>query len=62
MAESHELYIALLAIEWQISQRLFGVNGINWDQVIDYFLKVCKQFVCLFIFTACFGPHTFVVG
>jgi len=42
--------MALLSIEWRISQHLFEVNGnygINWDQVMDHFLKVCKQFACL---------------
>jgi len=40
--QSRELYMAVLAIEWQISQRL---KELTWDQVMDHFLKVCKQFV-----------------
>jgi len=39
--QSHELYMAVLAIEWQISQHL---KELTWHQVMDDFLKVCKQF------------------
>jgi len=41
--------MALFTIEWQISQHLFGVDGINWpwDQVVEHFLKICKGFACL---------------
>jgi len=59
------MYMALLVIKLRISQCLFGVNGINWDQVMDHFLKVCKYlhaYNLKFIFTAYFGPHTCVVG
>jgi len=60
--------MVVLAIEWQISQHLKQPDT-TWDQVMDHFLKVCKR-VCVmfvlifvkFIFTACFGSDTFVVG
>jgi len=45
ISESHELYIAVHAIEWQFSQCLEQVDTMNWDQVMDHFLKVCKWFV-----------------
>jgi len=58
--------MAVPAIEWQISQRL---KEPIWDQVMDNFLKVCKQLCVIsvlvfvkFIFMVCFGPDTFVVG
>jgi len=34
--------MAVHTIEWQISQCLEGVDMMNWDQVVDHFLKVCK--------------------
>jgi len=37
--------MAVLAIEWQISQRLKELDATTWDQLMDHFLKVCKQFV-----------------
>jgi len=42
--QSHELYMTVLAIEWQISQHLKEPDTTTWDQVMDYFLKVCKEF------------------
>jgi len=42
--QSRELYMTVLAIEWQISQHLKEPDTMTWDQVIDHFLKVCKQF------------------
>jgi len=47
--------MAVLTIEWRISQHL---KELDTDQVMDHFLKVCKQFVLVFmksIFTAYFG-------
>jgi len=32
--------MVVLAIEWRISQRLEGVDMMNWDQVMDHLLKV----------------------
>jgi len=40
----HELYLVVFAIEWRISQRLKEPDTMTWDQVMDHFLKVCKQF------------------
>ena len=57
--------MALLAIEWRIGQRLFGVNRTNWQRVMDHLLKVYKGFACLqtkFIFSAFFDPHALNVG
>jgi len=42
--QSHELYMAVLAIEWCISQRLKEPDIMIWDQVMDHFLKIRKQF------------------
>ena len=54
----YHLNWAVLAIERQISQHLFGVIGTKlW--------KVCKGFTCSqseIFFMECFGLHTFVVG
>jgi len=44
--------MTVLAIEWRISQRLKELDKMTWDQVMDHFLKVCKQFVG--DFCACF--------
>jgi len=41
---SRELYMAVLAIEKRISQCLKEQDTMTWDQVMDPFLKVCKQF------------------
>jgi len=38
-SESHELYMAVYAIERQISQRLVQPDRMNWDQVMDHFSK-----------------------
>jgi len=42
--QSHELYMGVLAIEWRISQHLREPDTMTWDQAMDHFLKVCKQF------------------
>jgi len=42
--QSCELYMAVLTIEWRISQCLKEPDTMTWDQVMDHFLKVCKQF------------------
>jgi len=34
-----ELYIAVLAIEWQISQYFKQPDRTNWEQVMDHFSK-----------------------
>ena len=54
--------MALLTIEWRIGQQLIGVNGINWGRVMDHYVKDLRAYKLKFIFTACFGPHTSVVG
>jgi len=43
--QSCELYMAVLAIEWRINQRLERPDTTNWDQVMDPFSKVCMIFV-----------------
>jgi len=42
--QSCELHMAVLTIEWWISQPLEQAVTMNWDQVMDHFLKVCKEF------------------
>jgi len=32
--------MAVLAIEWRISQRLKELDTMSWDQLMDHFLKV----------------------
>jgi len=58
--------VAVLAIEWRISQHLKQSYATNCDQVMDHFLKVCikslHDFCAKFIFMACFGRNTFIVG
>jgi len=47
------------AIEWQISQCFMRPDRTNWDQVMDYFLKVCKDFAwfsCEFYIHGMFWP------
>jgi len=62
--------MAVLAIEWRISQRLKESITITWDQVTDHFLKVmyvnslrdfCANFREVYIYGV-FWPDTFVVG
>jgi len=55
--------MAVHAIEWRINQRLLRMDRMNWDQ------GMCKGFCMIFmliftkfIFMACFGPYTFIVG
>jgi len=37
-------YMAVFAIEWQIDQYFKQPDTTNWDQVMDHFLKACKEF------------------
>jgi len=37
-AHTRELYMAVLVIEWRISQRLKEPDTMTWDQVMDHFL------------------------
>jgi len=39
-----ELYMAIFAIEYRISHYSKQPDTSNWDQVMDHFLKVCKEF------------------
>jgi len=55
--ESCELYMAVHAIE---CQRL--LDRMNWDQVMDHFVKGLHDFFMKSIFMACFGPYTFIVS
>jgi len=41
--------MAVLAIEWRISQHLKELNATTWDQLMDHFLKVCKQFAAVLV-------------
>jgi len=43
--------MAVLAIEWLITQRVNELDTMTWDHVMDHFLKACKH---LHDFCACF--------
>jgi len=53
--------MAVHAIEWRISQRLVWLVRMNWDHFLNGLLYFRAYFI-KFIFTAYFGPDTFVVG
>jgi len=60
-----ELYMAVHAIEWQISQHLEQPDRTNWDQVIGHFLKCLRDFRACFLevyIQGMFWSNTFVVG
>jgi len=54
--------MAVFTIKWQISQCLERPDTTNWDQVMGYFLKVCKEFFVFTFVKFIFDPDTFVVG